>query len=57
MPRIADPLKSGLKSRRKVMRTLGYITAITMAAAGAALGVLAVKALPDLRRYEAMRKM
>jgi hypothetical protein len=39
------------------MRTLGYITAITMAAAGAALGVLAVRSLPDVRRYEAMRKM
>jgi hypothetical protein len=39
------------------MRTLGYITAITIAAAGAVLGVLAVKSLPDLRRYEAMRKM
>jgi hypothetical protein len=39
------------------MRTLGYITAITMAAAGAVLGVLAVKSLPDVRRYEAMRKM
>jgi len=57
MSRIADPLKSRQKGRRKVMRTLGYITAITMAAAGAALGVLAVKSLPDVRRYEAMRKM
>ena len=39
------------------MRTLGYVTAITMAAAGAVLGVLAVKSLPDARRYVAMRKM
>ena len=39
------------------MRTLGYIAAITMAAAGAVLGVLVVKSLPDLRRYEAIRKM
>ena len=39
------------------MRTLGYIAAITMAAAGATLGVLVVKSLPDLRRYEAIRKM
>jgi hypothetical protein len=39
------------------MRTLGYITAITMASAGAAFGVLVVKSLPDVRRYEAMRKM
>jgi hypothetical protein len=35
------------------MRALGY----AMAAAGAALGVLAVMALPDMRRYVAMRKM
>jgi hypothetical protein len=39
------------------MRTLGYVTAITMAAAGAGLGVMAVKSLPDVRRYVAMRKM
>ena len=39
------------------MRTLGYVTAITMAAAGAVLGVLALKSLPDARRYVAMRKM
>ena len=39
------------------MRTLGYITAITMAAAGAALGVVAVRSLPDVRRFVAMRKM
>jgi len=47
---IADPLKS----RRKVMRALGYIS---MAAAGTALGVMAVRSLPDVRRYVAMRKM
>ena len=39
------------------MRTLGYVTAITMAAAGAALGVVAVRSLPDVRRYVAMKKM
>jgi hypothetical protein len=39
------------------MQTLGYVTAITMAAAGAALGVLVVKLLPDVRRYVAMTKM
>jgi hypothetical protein len=39
------------------MRTLGYVTAITMAAAGTALGILAVRSLPELRRYVAMRKM
>jgi hypothetical protein len=39
------------------MRTLGYITAVTMAAATAALGLLAVMSLPDLRRYLKIRKM
>jgi hypothetical protein len=39
------------------MRTLGYVTAVTMAAGAAALGVVAVRSLPDLRRYVAMRKM
>lgn len=39
------------------MRILGYVTAITMAAAGAALGVMAVRSLPDVRRYVAMKKM
>jgi hypothetical protein len=39
------------------MRILGYVTTVTMAAAGAALGVLAVKSVPDARRYLAMRKM
>jgi len=39
------------------MMTFGYVVAITMAAAGAALVVLAVKSLPDVRRYVAMTKM
>jgi hypothetical protein len=39
------------------MRTLGYITAVTMAAAAAALGLLAVMSLPDARRYLKIRKM
>ena len=39
------------------MRTLGYVAVGAMAAAGAALGVLAVKSLPDVRRYLAIRKM
>jgi hypothetical protein len=39
------------------MRILGYVTAVAMAAAGAALGVLTVKSVPDARRYLAMRKM
>ena len=53
MSRIADPLKN----RRKLMRTLGYVTAITMTAAGAALGLMAIRSLPDVRRYLAIRRM
>jgi hypothetical protein len=45
------------RNRRKVMQKLGYLTAITLAAAGAALGVMAVRSLPDARRYMAMKKM
>jgi hypothetical protein len=45
------------RNRRKVMQKLGYVTAITVAAAGAALGVMAVRSLPDARRYMAMKKM
>jgi hypothetical protein len=44
-------------SRRNIMRTLGYIAVITMAATGAALGLLAVRSVPDVRRYLAIRKM
>jgi hypothetical protein len=40
-----------------IMRTLGYLAAIAMAAAGAGLGLLAVKSVPDARRYMAIRKM
>ena len=39
------------------MRTLGYVTAIIMAAAGTALVIVAVRSLPELRRYVAMRKI
>jgi hypothetical protein len=46
-----------LKNRRHAMRTLGYISAITMAAAAAAFGLLAVMSLPDIRRYLKIRKM
>ena len=46
-----------LTSRSKVMRTLGYITAIALAAAGTALGLQVVRSLPELRRYLAIRKM
>ena len=44
-------------NRRKVMRTIGFVTTITAAAATAALGVVAVKSLPDVRRYLTMKKM
>jgi hypothetical protein len=43
--------------QEEMMRTLGYVAAVVMAATGAALGVLAVKSLPDVRRYLAIRKM
>jgi len=39
------------------MRTLGYITTIILAAAAAALGLAAVKSLPDVRRYLTVKKM
>jgi hypothetical protein len=39
------------------MRRLGYVTAITIAAAGTALGLVTVRSLPEIRRYIAMRKM
>jgi hypothetical protein len=54
---VAGRCRGSAKSRRKVMRTLGYVTAITMAAAGTALGLVAVRSLPELRRYIAIRKM
>jgi len=40
-----------------MMRALVYVTAITLTAAGIVLGVLAVKAIPETRRYLAMRKI
>ena len=39
------------------MKTLGYLTAVTMAAAGAVPGMMAVRSLPEARRYMAIRKM
>ena len=39
------------------MRTLGYVAAIAIAAAGALLGLQAVRSLPEIRRYLAIRKM
>jgi len=45
------------EKQKEIMRTLGYVTTIVMAAAAAALGLLAVKSLPDVRRYLKWRKM
>ena len=39
------------------MRILGYVTALTMVAAGMAAGLVAVRSWRDVRRYVAMRKM
>ncbi len=39
------------------MRTLGYITAVTMAAAVAGLGLVTVMSWPDIRQYLRIRKM
>jgi Family of unknown function (DUF6893) len=54
---LAGPLSRTGREQEEIIRALGYATAVTMAAAGAALGVLAVTSLPDMRRYLAMRKM
>lgn len=51
------PLSRTPEGRRKMVRALGYVTAITLAVAGIVLGVMAVKALPETRRYLAMRKI
>jgi hypothetical protein len=50
---VADPLKD----RRCVMRTLGYVAAVTIAVTGAALGLAVVKSLPDVQRYLKIRRM
>ena len=39
------------------MRTLGYITAVSLAAGTAALGLAVVASWPDVRRYLKIRKM
>jgi hypothetical protein len=39
------------------MRTVGVITTGLLAAATAALGLLVVRSMPDIRRYVAMRRM
>jgi hypothetical protein len=54
---VAGRCRGPAEEQEKVMRTLGYVTAITMAAAGTALGVVAVRSLPEVRRYIAMRTM
>jgi hypothetical protein len=54
---VAGRCRGPAEEQEKVMRTLGYVTAITMAAAGTALGLVAVRSLPELRRYIAIRKM
>jgi hypothetical protein len=56
-PRRGPPLPKQQRNGRKMMQKLGYATAITMAAAGAALGVMAARSLPDMRWYVAMKKM
>ena len=45
------------ENRRYAMRALGYITAVTIAAASAALALLVVLSVPDVRRYMKIRKM
>jgi hypothetical protein len=39
------------------MRRLGHVAAITMGVVAVALGLLAVRSLPEIRRYLAIRKM
>jgi hypothetical protein len=39
------------------MQTLGYVTAVTLAAAAAAIGVIAAMSLPDARRYVKIKRM
>ena len=50
---VADPPED----MEEMMSALGYVTTIILTAAGIALGVLAVKSLPETRRYLAMRKI
>jgi len=39
------------------MRGLGYITAVAITTAAAALGLLVIMSLPDIRQYLKIRKM
>jgi hypothetical protein len=54
-PRSTEGIPTG--NRRYAMRTLGYISAATLAAASTALGLVAIMSLPDFRRYLKIRKM
>ena len=55
--RMSGP-RRGPAEEGEMMRTLGYAAAITVAAAGAALGlVVAVRGLQDARRYLKMKRM
>jgi hypothetical protein len=54
---VAGRCRGPAEEQEKLMRKFGYVAAITMAAAGVALGLLAVRSLPEIRRYLAMRKM
>ena len=54
---VAGRCRGPARDQEKMMRALGYVTAITLTAAGIALGVVAVKALPETRRYLAMRRI
>jgi hypothetical protein len=57
MAALAGRGRGPAESRRNIMRILGYVVVIEMVGLGAVLGVLAVKGLPDARRYIEMRKM
>src|ERR1700729_3654981 len=59
-PSLCCAVRSGsgpFQERKRTMRTLGYATAISLALGGVALAALAVKALPDARRYLKMRSI
>ena len=51
------PLSRTRREQEEMMRALGYVMVIEMVAAGAVLGVLVARGLPDARRYIEMRKM
>ena len=56
--RATRPLLRGpFNERKRAMRILGYVTAISLALGGVALVAVAVQALPDARRYLKMRSI